>query len=135
MERWEGRKRVAYWDAIGKCWTIGIGHTGPEVHEGLMWDDARIDTEFDADWARAQNAVLTRFPWAAQLNEARLFVLINMAFQLGVDGLSHFVHTLAAVEAGNYELAKTQMLDSAWATQTPMRAEAMAEQMATGEWQ
>jgi lysozyme len=32
----EGLRLTAYPDAVG-VWTIGWGHTGPEVHEGLVW--------------------------------------------------------------------------------------------------
>lgn len=31
----EGLRLTAYWDAYGKRWTVGFGHTGPDVHEGL----------------------------------------------------------------------------------------------------
>lgn len=31
----EGCKLKAYWDVTGKVWTIGFGHTGPDVHQGL----------------------------------------------------------------------------------------------------
>lgn len=135
MQRWEGRRYVAYWDPIGKVWTNGIGHAGPDVHEGDVWDDQKIDDEFDADWAKAGNGVMTHWPWAASLNDARQFVLINMAFQLGVHGLAEFVHALTAIKIGNWEVAKREMLDSDWARETPSRADAMAEQMLTGEWQ
>ena len=30
----EGLRLTAYWDPYGKCWTIGFGHTGPDVREG-----------------------------------------------------------------------------------------------------
>jgi lysozyme len=32
----EGLRLKAYQDS-GGIWTIGWGHTGPEVHEGLVW--------------------------------------------------------------------------------------------------
>jgi len=32
----EGLRLTAYQDS-GGVWTIGWGHTGPEVHEGLVW--------------------------------------------------------------------------------------------------
>ena len=33
IEAWEGCKLVAYKCPAG-IWTIGVGHTGPDVHEG-----------------------------------------------------------------------------------------------------
>jgi lysozyme len=35
-ERDEGLRLTAYQDS-GGVWTIGWGHTGPEVHKGLVW--------------------------------------------------------------------------------------------------
>jgi GH24 family phage-related lysozyme (muramidase) len=45
IRREEDRKTHAYPDPLthGAPWTIGEGHTGPEVHEGLVWMDAQID--------------------------------------------------------------------------------------------
>jgi len=33
-------------------WTIGVGHTGPEVHEGLEWTDAQVDAAYASDLGR-----------------------------------------------------------------------------------
>lgn len=32
----EALRLVAYRDAVG-VWTIGWGHTGPDVYEGIVW--------------------------------------------------------------------------------------------------
>jgi len=56
LEEREDRKYVAYRDTRG-FWTIGIGHTGPEVHEGLVWTDAQIDEAFERDLAIFEAAV------------------------------------------------------------------------------
>ncbi|MFV0678197.1 hypothetical protein [Variovorax sp. tm] len=58
-----------------------------------------------------------------------------MSFQLGVDGLLGFKHTLALIEEGNYTFAADNMLKSKWADQTPARAKRLANQMRTGVWQ
>lgn len=36
----EGLRLHAYQDS-GGVWTIGWGHTGPDVHEGLVWTRAQ----------------------------------------------------------------------------------------------
>ena len=54
-------------------------------------------------------------------------VLGNMAYQLGVDGLMKFKNMWAALAKQDYHLAATEMLDSAWAQQTPRRAHEQAE--------
>jgi len=47
----EGKRNKAYRDSVG-IWTIGIGHTGPDVYEGLVWTDEQIMDAFaqDAAW-------------------------------------------------------------------------------------
>ena len=52
--------------------------------------------------------------------------LLDMAYQLGVDGLLGFHDMLAALARGNYEGAAIEALRSAWATETPSRAAAVA---------
>ncbi len=44
----EGFSAHAYLDT-GNVWTIGYGHTGPEVHKGLVWTHAQAVTAFLAD--------------------------------------------------------------------------------------
>lgn len=134
LEREEGRRHNAYLCSEGVP-TIGVGHTGPEVHIGLVWTDEQIEAALASDAAKATAAARAVCAgWFDRLNEPRQAVLIGMAFQLGQRGLSQFVRTLGAIRDERYELAKTYMLDSLWAKQTPARARRMADQMATGEW-
>jgi lysozyme len=53
-----GYKRLAGWENLsGAPWTIGVGHTGPEVHAGLIWTDEQIDFAFAHDLERFERAV------------------------------------------------------------------------------
>ena len=70
-----------------------------------------------------------------QHSDSRRAVLINMAFQIGVQGLLKFKNTIKAYKHYDYEKAAEEMLDSKWANQTPKRARLLAEQMRTGIWQ
>ena len=54
-------------------------------------------------------------------------VLGNMAYQMGVDGLMNFRNMWAALAKQDYRKAANEMLDSAWAQQTPRRANEQAE--------
>lgn len=137
LERDEGRRYVAYPDPLtgGAPWTLGAGHTGPEVHQGLIWTDAQIDDALDADIMKATAGCIGQFsPWFQLLTEPRQAVLIAMAFQMGLSGLLKFKQTLAAVRDEHYELAADQMRQSVWYQQTRKRAERMAQQMASGVW-
>lgn len=55
----EGCKLTAYPDPAsgGDPWTIGWGHTGPEVHEGLVWTQAQADAQLVKDKERAQEVI------------------------------------------------------------------------------
>jgi lysozyme len=126
----------AYPDPISKGdpWTIGAGHTGPEVHEGLVWTDEQISAALDADIAEAVDGVLDALPWVAQLNEPRQAVLFGMAFQMGVHKLLEFHETLGAIRDQHFDHAANLLEQSLWAKQTPKRAKRLIRQLATGEW-
>ena len=136
LDRDEGTEHRAYGDPLtgGAPWTIGKGHTGPEVHAGLVWDDFQIDAAFQLDIAQAEQGCLDHFPWFSSLNEPRQAVLVSMAYQMGIHGLAAFVGTLACVACGDFTGAANSMRASVWAHQTPARAVRMASQMQTGEW-
>ena len=134
LEREEGRKHTAYRCTQGVL-TIGIGHTGPEVHEGLVWDDNQIDFAYQLDEGEAVAGCMNNLePWFSALNDARQAVLVGMAFQMGVSGLMAFTHTLVSVRDGRYGEAANGIRSSKWGVQTPARAGRMASQMQTGNW-
>lgn len=68
------------------------------------------------------------------LSDQRQGVLIEMVYQLGEGGVFGFRKMIEAVEAGDYEKAAAEMLDSKWAQQTPARAQELAKVMHSGEW-
>jgi lysozyme len=137
LTSFEGRKNVAYPDPLtgGAPWTIGIGHTGPEVHEGLVWTDEQVDAAFALDCIEAEAECQQHFPWFNLLNEPRQAVLIGMCFQMGSARVFKFTNTLAAMRDGRFADAADGMCMSQWAKQTPSRATKLARQMHTGEWQ
>lgn len=129
----EGERLTAYQDTEG-YWTIGIG--------------VLIDSRKGGGITKAESAYLfnnrlnakaqelqTKFPQFKELDEVRQGVLLNMSYQLGVDGLLAFRKMIAAVVAHNWYEAARQMKDSKWYRQTTNRAERLIKQMQTGEWQ
>jgi lysozyme len=138
IKGFEGVRKAAYPDPLtgGHPWTIGCGHTGPEVSPGCVWDDAEIEVALQADVEKARKWCAEHLaPWFDGLNEPRQAVLIGMAFQMGGAGLAKFVQTLGAVRDARWYLAAECMRQSTWAKQTPRRANMLAHQMETGEWQ
>jgi lysozyme len=51
LKQLEGRRLNAYQDQAG-IWTIGYGHTGPEVNAGLVWSQAQADATLQAGVTR-----------------------------------------------------------------------------------
>lgn len=133
--------RPSNWSTLsGAPWTIGCGHTGPEVHEGLTWTQSQADAALAADVA-LHNALVARvMPWSAKLDAVRLRVLQNMCFNMGWDnprtpqleGLSGFRNFLSHVQNGEWALAAVEMLKSRWAVQVGERASRLARMMQTG---
>ncbi len=129
IKQHEGLKLKPYRCTSGKL-TIGYGRnleakgiSKGEAESMLLSDIAEVEER------------LVRAGFLSGLNDARKAVLINMAFQLGFNGLSRFRNMLAAVQSEQYVLAASEMLDSLWAKQTPSRAKELSEQMLTGEFQ
>lgn len=134
LRRDEGEVLHAYQDHLGYL-TIGIGRLiDSRKGGGLSSDEAAYLLSNDID--TRIRALREKLPWFDSLDEARQGVLVNMAFQMGVDGLLSFKNTLKMVEKGDYFRASENMLLSKWATsQTPERAKRLAKQMRTGAWQ
>ena len=130
----EGRKACVYQDHLG-YWTIGVGRLVDARKPGAGLRPKEMDYLLANDVEDRVQQLTQRLPWFIGLDEARQGVLLNMSFQLGVDGLLAFKNTLALVQQGKYMEASTAMLQSKWAGQTPERAKRLSDQMATGVWQ
>ena len=133
LNRDEGRKKAAYQDHLG-FWTIGVGRLIDSRKGGGLCDD-EMDYLLRNDINDRIDALTRALPWFQNLDDARKGVLLNMAFQMGTDGLLAFKNTLAEIRAGDYSTASEMMLQSKWAKQTPERAMRLAVQMKTGVWQ
>ena len=129
----EGLVLHAYDDSLGLL-TIGYGRLiDHRKGGGITKEEAEYLLANDIE--RKLEELESRIPWIKKLDDVRKGVLLNMSFQLGVSGLMAFKNTLAKIEQGDYEGAAVNMLQSKWATQTPNRAQRMAEQMRAGQWQ
>lgn len=77
----EGKRNKAYLDSVG-VWTIGVGHTGPEVHAGLVWSDAEVEAALRADLDRFEDAVNDNT--TVGLEQHQFDALVSFAFNVGV---------------------------------------------------
>lgn len=87
IEYFEGRKRQVYADPAtgGAPWTVGIGHTGPDVKRGDVWTDAQIDAAFVKDLQRFEIGVEKAVTVPMSQNE--FDALVAFSFNLGLGNL------------------------------------------------
>lgn len=131
----EGCRLAAYQDTLG-VWTIGYGHTGPDIYDGLIWTQAECDAVFNDDYSEAIGSAqddVGNICWAS-LNEARQAAITDMAFQLGRNGLAKFRHMIGYLQQNDYEAASAAALASEWANQTPVRAKRVSALIQSGEF-
>lgn len=129
----EGEILHAYQDSLG-YWTIGVGHL-IDARKGGSIPQVVSRQLLALDISRATQGLLVALPWLKQLDEIRLAALVNMAFNMGVHNVLMFSKTLSLLREGKYAEAAGEMLNSVWATQVGDRANRLARQIETGEWQ
>jgi lysozyme len=121
----EGFRAAAYRDTVGKL-TIGYGFC---VDAGISQFAAAALLAAQAQ-ERAQ--ALAGFWWAQGLDDARMSVVIEIAFNDGTAGLLHFPKMLAAIGAKNWQAAHDECLDSDAARELPARYKLLAQILLTG---
>ena len=130
LKRHEGFEPKPYYCTAGKL-TIGYGRNLDDV--GVTESEAA--ELLRQDIARARHDVYVNIAFAQLLDDARLDVLINMCFNLGIYRLMGFKKMLTALEQRDYLQASAEMLDSKWARQVGSRAVELSLQMQTGMYQ
>lgn len=105
-KRFEGLRLTAYQDLRG-IWTIGYGHTGPDVHTELCITEADAEALLEADLSKAVACVnrLVTTPVAQNQFDA----LVDFAFNLGCSALSRST-LLAHINAGDFAAAAGEFL-------------------------
>jgi lysozyme len=116
MKHEEFRRNV-YTDTTGNL-TIGYGHalklSSITQHAGeVILDD-------DLFWHAVH--VPEAISFFNTLSPARQAVLLDMSYNLGLQGLLEFHDMLEALKNGDYEKAADEMLNSKWAEQVKTRA-------------
>lgn len=134
----EGLRLDAYYCPAGKK-TIGYGHnidanpyyhgsaipdriTKQEAEAILLHDIIDVEEELGSAWPAYHKIT----------SHARQDALVNMAFQMGVEGLMKFKRTLGHVERQQWQQAYDCAMLSKWATQCPNRAIRVAGQLLKG---
>lgn len=133
IKRHEGFSGRVYKDTVGVL-TVGWGHA---LHEGSAIPEPACRIMFDADYLKAKAAVdglAADGLIPADLDEVRLAVLTDMAFNLGAAGLRKFGRTLGAVARRDFAAAASGMRASLWARQVGRRATELCAMMDSGDW-
>lgn len=100
----EGVRYVAYLDT-GGVWTIGVGHTGPEVVKGLRADHTQVMKWLEEDVVEAEDCVnsVVKVP----LTQNQFDSLVSFVFNVGVNAFRSST-MLKRLNAGDYEGAANQ---------------------------
>lgn len=116
----------------GRPWTVGFGDThgvNPDTVAPRQLAERRLEQHIMEKEAALEAAL----PWYKQASFVTRTVLLNMAFNMGVQGLLGFRNTLKFIQQKDYERAAHNMTLSLWYRQVPIRAKELVERMRTQE--
>lgn len=122
----EGLVLLPYEDSTGH---ISIGYGRNLDAKGISQDEA--DFLFTND-LRDCLRDLEEYYFYYNQNDVRKAVLLDLRFNLGLRGLLGFTKMLGALEAGDYDRAAVELLDSRYARQVGNRALRNAELLRVG---
>lgn len=108
--------------------TIGIGlnlEAGIDYQEAVYLALNRMK--------RIDKELLFRLPFYDRLDNVRRYVLINIVFNVGINGFMKFKRLIDAMACGNYESASDEIMDSNAARQLPARYNRLATMMQIGK--
>ncbi len=102
----------------GAPWTIGWGHTGPEVVRGLVWTQAKADAQLLADLAEREMSVSCAV--TSSVSQGQFDALVVFVYNLG-HGNFEGSTLLRMVNAGDMDKAISQFPRWNRANGKPMR--------------
>ena len=99
IAKWEGLRAEAYLCPAG-VWTIGYGHTGPDVEKGMRISQSAALLLLEADIQPAASAV--RSAARVKLNQNQFDALVSFVFNLGAGALGSST-LLGKLNRGDFE--------------------------------
>jgi len=101
-EQFESVRLTAYPDPAtgGDPWTIGYGHTGPEVHSGMTITQEQAENYLMQDVAKAAADVNAKV--TVEITQGEFDALVDFAFNCGCGNLNGST-LLKKLNAGDYE--------------------------------
>ena len=101
---YEGVKLTAYQDSVG-IWTIGIGHTGPDVKQGQIITEAQALELLQDDVQTAEDCIDALVN--VDLSQGQFDALVSFVFNLGCKAFKGST-LLSMVNAGRFQEAAKQ---------------------------
>lgn len=127
----EGVILHAYTDHLGYI-TIGTGRLIDKRRGGGI-SRAENDLLLTNDIEGRAAVLRAQYPWFDALDPIRQSAFINLAFNLGVDGLAKFRQTLAAAARNDWNGVARGLMNSKWYTQVQPSRSARILRMITSE--
>lgn len=135
IELQEGLRLESYWDPIGNCWTIGYGHTGPDVFKGQVVTQERAALWLDSDIQDAANEVNLHWPDLRKtIGDVRWSSIVNQVFNMGIGNVLDFGEEFAAIARSDWKGTVLAMRDSLWYNQVPNRVNSLAYPIMFDTW-
>lgn len=126
-----GDRHVVYNDHLGFA-TLGIGRLVDRRRGGGI-SDAEALHLLTNDIDERHELLQRSMPVYKSLDAVRQRAILNMSFQLGVEGLLKFKRMIAALTRRDYGTAAVEALMSDYGKQTPARAKRVADMIETGK--
>jgi len=111
----EGFRDHAYQDSE-LFWTIGYGHL-IDKRKGGRIKEKFLHMIFEDDVADKTQECKDAFPWFEELDPVRQDVIVNLTFNLGIEGLKGFKRMIEAIVQQQWAQAAWELSNSKWKTQ------------------
>lgn len=128
LKRHEGLRIKPYKCTANKT-SIGYGRNLDD--NGISIYEAEMLLQNDVNHILRQ---LETVIWYMLLDDVRKAVIVNMAYNMGIQGMLGFKKMIAAIQKQDWETAAKEMLDSDYGRELKTRATELSKQLETGKW-
>lgn len=128
LKRHEGLRIKPYKCTANKT-SIGYGRNLDD--NGISIYEAEMLLQNDVNHILRQ---LETVIWYMLLDDVRKAVIVNMAYNMGIQGMLGFKKMIAAIQKQDWETVAKEMLDSDYGRELKTRATELSKQLETGKW-
>lgn len=106
IREFEGLETTAYQDVVG-IWTIGVGHTGPEVKKGMVITESAAMDILSKDLEKFETGVMKAVK--VTLTQNQFDALVSFSFNVGLGNLQSST-LLRMLNSGDYTSVPAQLM-------------------------